>query len=143
MMTYKGYSAKVVVDEEQGIFHGEVIGLLDKITFEGSTFSEFHKAFHDSVDDYLAFCEELGDEPEKPHSGRFLVRIDPELHRKCSIAAKHAGKSLNAWVGDLLERATTKSASAAPFAEAQGSENPVLIHERLREVLQAALLQIQ
>lgn len=105
MMSYKGYTAKVSLDEEQRILHGEVQGLLDVITFEGRSVEELVQAFHDSVDDYLAFCEERGESPEKPYSGRFVVRMDPGLHRKCALAAQQAGMSLNAWVVSAVERA--------------------------------------
>ncbi len=42
-------------------------------------------AFHDSVDDYLTFCAERGEEPEKPYSGKFVVRVEPELHKNITV----------------------------------------------------------
>ena len=78
-MEYKGYFAKVEVDEGAGLLHGEVINVRDVITFEGTTVQELKKAFHDSVDDYLEFCATRGEDPEKPFSGKFVVRIPPEL----------------------------------------------------------------
>ena len=104
MMKYKGYQAKITVEEDQSIFHGEVLGLTDVVTFQGATFVELKDAFQESVDDYLQFCEERGEEPEKPFSGRFVVRMSPDLHRDCVIAAKHSDKSLNAWVASMLRR---------------------------------------
>lgn len=114
MMKYKGYTAAITIDEEQGIFHGEVLDLVDVVTFQGRTVEELTEAFHESVDDYLAFCEERGEPPEKPFSGRFMVRIEPELHRKCSVAARLRGKSLNAWVAGVLERAAEESGEPEP-----------------------------
>ena len=105
MMEYKGYFAKVEFDDEADIFHGEVINLRDVITFEGETVSELKVAFHDSVDDYLAFCAERGEEPEKPYSGKFVVRVEPELHKNITIEARKTGKSLNIWVKDAIHRA--------------------------------------
>ena len=64
MMQYKGYSGKVEYDDEAEIFHGEVIGLRDVITFQGKTVDEIKKAFRDSVDDYLDFCVQLNQAPE-------------------------------------------------------------------------------
>jgi hypothetical protein len=61
------------------------------------------QAFHDSVDDYLDFCGERKEAPEKPLSGKILVRISPELHRQASVAAKKSHKSLNAWVASAIE----------------------------------------
>jgi predicted HicB family RNase H-like nuclease len=76
-MTYKGYQAHVELDEQAGLFHGEVINTRDVITFQGSSVEELKQAFEDSVDDYLEFCKSRGEEPEKPFSGRFLVRVTP------------------------------------------------------------------
>jgi len=106
MMEYKGYIGKVELDDEAGVFHGEVINIRDVITFEGETVEELRQAFHESVDDYLAFCQERDEEPEKPFSGKFVVRIPPELHRKAYIQAKLSDKSLNSWVTEVLEMAT-------------------------------------
>ncbi len=97
-MNYNGYTAKIDLDEKEGFFYGEVLGIVDVITFQGKTVPQLRKAFRESVDDYLEFCKERGEEPDKPHSGRFVVRLEPELHRKVSIAAKMSGKSLNQWI---------------------------------------------
>ncbi len=103
-MEYKGYFAKVEFDDEANIFHGEVINLRDVITFEGETVDELRKAFSDSVEDYLAFCAERGEDPEKPYSGKFIVRVGPELHKTIAIQARKNGQSLNAWVHDALHK---------------------------------------
>ncbi len=104
MMEYKGYFGKVVFDDEANIFHGEVINLRDVVTFQGGTVEELRKAFHESVDDYLDFCAVRGEEPEKPYSGKFVVRVDPELHKIISIQARKNGKSLNSWIHDTLSK---------------------------------------
>src|SRR5436189_1105042 len=75
----------------------------DVITFQGKSVAELKTAFQDSVDDYLAFCAERGEEPDKPFSGQFITRVSPELHRSASLAAARAGKSLNAWVAEQLQ----------------------------------------
>jgi predicted HicB family RNase H-like nuclease len=104
-MEYKGYIGKVEIDEEAGILHGEVINIRDVVTFEGQTVEELQQAFRDSVEDYLAFCAQRGEDPDKPFSGKFVVRLPAELHRKAYIKAKLAGKSLNSWVTEVLETA--------------------------------------
>lgn len=104
MMEYKGYFARVEFDDEANIFHGEVINLRDVITFEGESVDELRNAFIDSVEDYLEFCAERGENPEKPYSGKFLVRVGPELHKTLVIQAKKHGKSLNTWVNDALNQ---------------------------------------
>jgi len=103
MMEYKGYVAKVEFDDEAKIFHGEVINLRDVITFEADNVDDLVRNFNASVDDYLDFCAERGEDPEKPYSGKFVVRVDNDLHKKIALKAKLENKSLNAWVTDALE----------------------------------------
>lgn len=103
MMEYKGYIGKVEIDDEAGILYGEVINVRDVITFEGSSVDEIQEAFHESVDDYLEFCTKRGESPEKPFSGKFVLRLPAELHRKAYIQAKLKDKSLNSWVTEVLQ----------------------------------------
>ena len=107
-MTYKGYEAIVEYEEEVGMFHGDVINLRDVITFQGASVDELKTALADSVEDYLAFCRARGEEPEKPYSGQFVVRVEPPLHRALASAARRAGVSLNKWVAAALERAAAQ-----------------------------------
>jgi predicted HicB family RNase H-like nuclease len=102
MMKYKGYEAIVEFDGEAEIFHGEVINIRDVITFQGTSVDELKQAFSDSVDDYLDFCTERCEEPDKPFSGKFMVRIDPDLHKKIVVKAKKEGQSLNSLVEKSL-----------------------------------------
>lgn len=104
MMEYKGYAAKVEFDDEAEIFHGEVIGIKDVVTFQGKTARELKKVFRESVDDYLSFCKERGEAPDKPFTGKFVVRISPELHRKIYLSARLANESINAWLNENLDR---------------------------------------
>jgi predicted HicB family RNase H-like nuclease len=103
MMEYKGYIAKVEFDPDAKILHGEVVGIRDVVTFQGRTVDEVEKAFQESVDDYLAFCKKRGEQPDKPCSGQFVVRIDSDLHRKANMLATASGSSLNAWVAKCLD----------------------------------------
>jgi predicted HicB family RNase H-like nuclease len=123
MMEYKGYLGKVEFDDEAGIFHGDVVNTRDVITFQGKAVAELRKAFRDSVDDYLAFCAERGEDPDKPFSGQFVTRISPELHRRATLAAFRAGKSLNAWVAEQLESAVQTSGIAAAGHSAKRRTN--------------------
>jgi predicted HicB family RNase H-like nuclease len=77
-MIYKDYHAVVAYDDEARLFHGEGINTNDVITFQGMSVDELEQAFRDSVNDYLAWCKELGEEPEKPFSGKFNVQIGSE-----------------------------------------------------------------
>jgi predicted HicB family RNase H-like nuclease len=103
-MQYKGYAAKIEYDEEAKILHGQVLGIRDVVTFQADKAARIEKAFHDSVDDYLAFCKKRGEDPDKPVSGQFVVRIDQNLHRRLVSIAQAAGKSLNTVVWESLQR---------------------------------------
>ncbi|MGH7202276.1 MAG: type II toxin-antitoxin system HicB family antitoxin [Planctomycetaceae bacterium] len=102
-MEHKGYTAHVEFDDEENLFYGKILGIRDVVTFQGSSVDELQQAFRDSVDDYLDFCQERGEAPDKPFSGRFVLRMKPELHRVIDTIAKRSGKSLNGWVVEQLE----------------------------------------
>jgi len=104
MLKYKGYTGYVEFDDEAGIFHGEVLDLRDVITFQGKTVEEVKKAFRDYIDEYLGFCKERSEKPDKPFSGRLMVRLPPRLHRKVFVSARREGKSLNQWIAEKLDK---------------------------------------
>lgn len=103
MMEYKGYLGNVEYDSSAKIFHGDVINTRDVITFQGTTVEELEKAFRDSVDDYQEWCVEEGVSPERPYSGKFNLRLSPELHREAAIAAKKLDISINKFVEKAIE----------------------------------------
>jgi predicted HicB family RNase H-like nuclease len=98
MMEYKGYLGSVEYDAEAKLFHGDIINTRDVITFQGTTVKEIEKAFKDSIEDYLAWCKEEGAEPDKPYSGKFNLRVSPELHKEIAIRAKKLKISINSFV---------------------------------------------
>ena len=98
MMEYKGYIGTVEYDAQAKIFHGDIINTKDVITFQGTTVQEIEQAFMDSINDYISWCKEEGVEPEKPYSGKFNVRLSPQLHQQMAILAKHKRISLNSFV---------------------------------------------
>jgi len=102
MMEYKGYFGTVEYDAQAKIFHGDVINTRDIITFQGTTVKEIEQAFKESIEDYIAWCMEEGVEPEKPYSGKFNVRLSPELHRQIAIIAREKKVSLNNFVEKAL-----------------------------------------
>jgi predicted HicB family RNase H-like nuclease len=102
MKPYKGYRAVVTFDDEALLFHGEVVGLRDVITFQGRSAEELVANFRDSVDDYLDWAKGDGFDPEKPFSGNLSLRASPELHRQMTDAAAQKAKSLNQWIVDTL-----------------------------------------
>ena len=105
-MFYKGYSARIEFDDEDRIFVGHLAGIRDIVGFHGSSVDELEAAFHEAVDDYVAHCEKLGLPPNKPFSGRMLLRVPPEVHARASAAAQVAGISLNQWATQKLDQAS-------------------------------------
>ena len=106
-MSYKGYSARIEYDDEDGIFVGRIAGIRDGVGFHADSVSKLQEAFHEAVEDYLETCASIGKEPQKAFSGQMMFRVSPDLHRKAAVAAELAGKSLNQWAEDVLSRATT------------------------------------
>lgn len=104
MMKYKGYLGEVNYDPEAKIFHGEVLGLKDVITFQGTTVDEIETAFKESINDYLQWCKERGEQPEKTFSGNIRLRLSPDLHAKLAQSAVINGTSLNSLIIDKLSR---------------------------------------
>ena len=110
-MKYKGYTAEIEIDETVGILFGKVLDIKDVITFKGSTVAELEQEFHNSVDDYLEWCTELGEEPDKPFSGKLPFRTTPQRHRQIYLAAKKANKSINSWMDEILASEAEKAIS--------------------------------
>lgn len=98
MLRYKGYTGYVVYDDEARLFHGEVAAIKAVITFQGITVDEIEQAFKDSIDDYLEWCKARGKEPEKPLSGKFNLRIPPDLYAKVAAHAAQEGLSINSYI---------------------------------------------
>ena len=102
-MKHKGYFAHVEFDQEDKILIGRVVGIRDGINFHGHSTEEIEAAFIESVDNYLAACEELGQKPEKPYSGKISLRLPPEVHAAVATAAEAEGDSVNQWIRETLE----------------------------------------
>ena len=106
MMEYKGYVAGPIdFDPEDGTFSGTVAGLRDVIHFEGAHAKELARAFRQSIDTYLEFCDERGIKPDRPFNGKVLLRTNPELHRKAALRAASEGVSLSQWISRQIEGA--------------------------------------
>jgi predicted HicB family RNase H-like nuclease len=104
-MIYKDYAARVEFDAEDRIFFGRIAGIRDIVTFHGETVDELEASFKEAVDHYLDTCAKLGDEPNKPYSGKLTLRIHPSIHAAVATAAETSGKSINKWVADMLDKA--------------------------------------
>ena len=105
-VTYKGYMASIEPDLDDGILVGRVINTRDIIGFHGETISQAVESFHAAIEEYLEDCRQSGIDPNKPYSGRFNLRLPPQLHSEIASTAARSGKSLNQWVIDKLEQAS-------------------------------------
>mgnify|MGYP003412130484 CR=1 FL=1 len=111
-MTYGGYSALIEYDDEDGIFFGKLAGIRDGVGFHADNVADLRAAFQEAVDDYVEMCAKVGKSPQKPHSGNLMLRIDPLVHSKAALAAELAGKSLNQWSEEALDKAASKREAA-------------------------------
>lgn len=105
MIEYKGYVGVFEFDPERDTFHGTVVNTNDVISFYGSSVNELRKEMGNSVEEYLAFCREQGRSPEKPFSGKLILRTNPELHRRVALEAARHRLSMNAYLQEVLEKA--------------------------------------
>jgi predicted HicB family RNase H-like nuclease len=108
VIEYKGYVGVFEFDEDLGQFHGYVVNTKDVISFYGYSVDELKAELQTSIEEYLAFCAEIGKEPEKPFSGNLSLRTTPEIHRKIAIHAARRRVSMNSYVESVLERAVSE-----------------------------------
>ena len=104
-MTHKGYTARIEFDDRDNIFVGRILGIRSIISFHGETVKQLRKEFEQAVNGYLRDCKTEGTQPEKPASGKLLLRVPPSVHGKALVAAQASGKSLNQWLSELVQGA--------------------------------------
>ena len=102
-MTVDGYHAKIEYDEELDVFRGEILGLSGGADFYGKNPKELRTEFKRSLQVFMQVCAEKGIEPRRQFSGKFNLRIPPELHQKLAITAQAEGKSINSLAQEALQ----------------------------------------
>lgn len=107
-MRHRGYNAKIVFDEEAGLFVGDVVDVAAPIRFEGASVDELRSAFARAVDAYVEDCARRGVAPQKPFSGKLLLRLPPDLHRRAALAAATLDVSLNDFLVGCIEVGVTR-----------------------------------
>ena len=105
-MTYKGYAAKIEYSDDDDCFVGHIAGIKDVIGFHADSVKELRRAFEEAVDDYLVTCEKVGRAPQKPYSGKLMLRVPPEIHARAAMMAEAHGMSINQWAADVLSKAS-------------------------------------
>jgi predicted HicB family RNase H-like nuclease len=104
VMTIDGFNAKIEYDPELDVFRGEILGLNGGADFYGKNPKELRIEFKKSLDVFLEVCKEKGLEPRRNYSGKFNLRIPPELHEKLAIVAQAEGKSINTLAQEALQQ---------------------------------------
>lgn len=105
-MNHRGYAARIEYSDDDKAFVGHIAGIRDIVGFHADTVKDLEAAFKEAVDDYLETCKAVGKEPQKPYSGKMMLRIAKDLHARVAMRAESMGKSINQWVEDTLDAAT-------------------------------------
>ena len=101
-MEIDGYRAIIQFDPDIDMFRGEFIGLNGGADFYARDVAGLRKEGAVSLKVFREMCHEDGVEPRRSYSGRFNLRISPELHASAAAAAAAEGKSLNQWIASTL-----------------------------------------
>ncbi len=107
------YCTRVEFDADAMLLHGKIEGINDLVTFECENAAQAEAEFQAAVDDYLAFCQEVGKKPEKEYRGLFNVRIQPDLHRRIAAEAVRRGTTMNALVEQAIRSYVEKEVPAS------------------------------
>ena len=121
LLSYKGYHSRVEFSAEDQVLHGKIEGITDLVTFESESAELIENEFRTAVDDYLAYCEEVGKEPEKEYSGTFNIRISPYMHKQLALYALKNDTSINSSVDTAISELLEKSNIEEQFIESSGS----------------------
>jgi len=101
-VSYKGYAARIEFSAEDDCFIGHIAGIKDVVGFHADTVNDLKQAFYAAVDDYVETCERISKSPQKPYSGKLMLRLPPEVHAAVASAAQVSGKSINQWASEAL-----------------------------------------
>lgn len=93
VMSYRGYAARLEYDGADELFVGRIAGIRDGVGFHASDVVTLKASFHEAVDDYLEACAKAGKKPDKPFSGRMMLRVAPDVHARAAQAAELSGKA--------------------------------------------------
>jgi predicted HicB family RNase H-like nuclease len=105
IMNLDGYKAIIKYDPVIDKFRGEFVGLNGGADFYATNIEELREEGKISLKVFLEMCKEEGIDPHKDYSGKFNLRVPPELHAEIAARAAAEGKSLNKCVTDLLGEA--------------------------------------
>ena len=107
LLSVDGYYARIEYNSDTDLFRGEILGLSGGADFYGANPDELRREFKKSLEVFLEVCKEQGIEPRRQFSGKFNLRIPPELHEQLAMAAEAQGKSLNALAQETLQKSVS------------------------------------
>ena len=99
-LNYKGYTGNVFFSEEDGVFHGKVVGIADSISFEGKSVESLTDDFRNAVDEYLEFCHEVDKQPKE---NSYSINISPAVYNNALIYSTQKGVSLSVFVENAIK----------------------------------------
>ena len=102
VMEIQGYKAIIKYDPVIDMFRGEFVALNGGADFYAANIKELHKEGEISLKVFFEMCSEESINPHKEYSGKFNLRVPPELHAEVAAKAAAEGKSLNQCVADMI-----------------------------------------
>lgn len=102
LLKYKNFIGTVHYSAEDEVFYGKLTGIVDLVTFEGSSVKELKKSFIEAVDDYLKICESIDKSPHKSYKGTFNIRVTPQTHKQAAYKSIELELSLNQFVEQAI-----------------------------------------
>lgn len=103
ILRYKGYTASVQFDADDGILVGIVLGIKDIIDFHGDSVETIRKEFKVAIDEYIKACKKLGREPNKPRQGKIVLALPIEIEAGLEQVVEETGKSAKALILDAVK----------------------------------------
>lgn len=100
-----GHKAIISFDPDISLFRGEFLGLNGGADFYASDVTGLRVEGRKSLEVFVELCREKGIKPKRSFSGKFNVRLAPELHEAAVVAAATEQKSLNEWVAEAIANA--------------------------------------
>ena len=111
VLEHKGYLGSVEYSPESEILFGRILGISDRVTYDGASAKELRESFEEAVDDYLETCAQIGKSPEAPCNGNLAgIEISPSAHRRLFEFSHGEGKAPGQLIEEALSRYMTERA---------------------------------
>lgn len=105
IMSIGGHRAVIHYDPDIEMFRGEFLGLNGGADFYAADVAGLRREGQLSLEAFMDECAKRNIEPRRHFSGRFVLRVAPEIHEAAAVAAAAQGESLNQWVSGIIAEA--------------------------------------